>query len=146
MPVRTASPVPGIPSTSDLAALHPAVAVTLLVVIGVAIIGVYLKPLLTTRHRPRERADPAPVTSAAPAEAAVSRAPAAEPINAAESAAQQFIDHLRAQSADLDRRLAKKDGELDDLRREKDKELDDLRQEIRRLETLLWSRQRGDTG
>ena len=109
------TPAPAIPSASDLAALDPAVAITLLVVVGLGILGFYLGPGLAAR-----------LTRSSPP----SSVPAAEsgggrpepPTEAVGRTTQQFIDHLLASIAadrvridDLERRLAARDREIDDL-------------------------------
>lgn len=144
------TPAP-LPSASDLAALDPAVAITLLVASVVIALLFYVGPSLRDRLRPPTPPAP-PAAPAAPPATATATSPALPPaaptaVDQAETRTAQFIDHLLRQIQDgaeredeLEERLRAKELEHDARIRAKDELITQREQEIRRLETLLWQR------
>lgn len=134
MPLGVEQTAPAVPSTTDLAALTPSVAITLLVVVGVSTTMFYVGPILRARFtRPPTPQQPTVKTPDMAARHALA------PVAAAADRTDQFIDHLLKQQdragqaiAELDRRLAAKD-----------REIDQLQQENTRLQTLLWQHTQG---
>lgn len=128
---------PVVPSTTDLAALDPTVAIVLLVVVGVSIVAFYVGPIIRARFtRPP---DPPPASSSTGAHAL--REPAAA-IEKAADTTQQFIDHLLRQ---IEQTAARCD-ELEHRLAAKDREVDELQQQVNRLNGMLWQQQRGLLG
>lgn len=128
---------PAIPSTSDLAALSPAVAITLLVVVAVSIVAFYVGPIV----RARFTQPPAP-SSPASAGAHALREPPPQPIDRATGTAQQFIDHLLR----LQERDAARIEELERRLTARDREIDELQEQVARLNSMLWQQQRRPLG
>lgn len=126
---------PGVPSAGDLAALTPAVAITLLVVVGVSITMFYIGPILRSRlvHPPAAPPAAPPAGDTTPGRHTLG------PLDTAADRTQQFLDHLLRQ---IEQAAARED-ELDQRLVAKDRQIDQLEQEIQRLQTMLWQRERG---
>lgn len=128
------TPAP-LPSPSDLAALDPSVAITLLVASVVLALLVYIGPAVRDRLRPPKPPDPsAPAAPAGGAVAAASLPPSS--VGAAVDRTEQFLQHLLRQiEAGNDR-----EEELEALLRTRDERIGQLERENLRLESLLWQR------
>lgn len=139
------TPAP-LPSPSDLAALDPSVAITLLVASVALALLVYIGPAVRDRIRPAKPSEPAAAPpAAAPAAASLPGAPTA--VDQAETRTSQFIDHLLRQlqasgerEDELEERLRAKEAEHEVRLRSRDERISQLEQELRRLESLLWQR------
>lgn len=119
---------PAVPSTTDLAALQPSVAITLLIVAAVSIVAFYVGPIARARFTQPRQPPPPPEAESTGAHAL--QAPQPSPAEQAKATTQQFIDHLLRQLEERDRRLAAKA-----------REIQDLQQQAHRLETMLWQQQ-----
>lgn len=119
---------PVVPGADQVRDLSPPVAITLLVVVGLAIILFYFGPSLAERIRKPPPATAAPAT---PPAAAV----AAPAIDAANSMANEWISELRARNKELSDQLARAATEIAALRGE----VEQLRVD---LERERWRRDR----
>lgn len=142
---KVAAPIPGVPTATDLAALDPAVAVTLLVVVGLGIVGFYVGPAIRARFtRPTGQPDPTQATAALPTVPDPTHA-----VDRAEQRTDRFVDHLlrqlensAAREQDMARRMEVRDEEWRRKLEQAEREIDQWQQEARRLETMLWQRGR----
>lgn len=142
------TPAP-LPSASDLAALDPSVAITLLVASVALALLVYIGPAVRDRIRPPKVTEPAPQQAAQALTPAHALPGAPTAVDQAEVRTSQFIDHLLRQlqasgerEDELEERLRAKEVEHEVRLRSRDERISQLEQELRRLESLLWQ-QRG---
>lgn len=124
--VGVASAPSPLPSPSDLAALDPAVSITLLVAAVLLALLVYIGPAIRDRIRPPQ---PEPTPEPAPAPPPAGSAGAVD-------RTEQFLQHLLRQ---IDEAAARED-DLEAQVRARDARIAQLEREVLRLESLLWQR------
>lgn len=135
---RVTAPLPGVPTATDLAALNPAVAVTLLIVVALAIVAFYVGPAIRTRFS-QPKPDSPPAVQPGPQAGQLLEAPGPAPaVERAEQRTDRFVDHLLRQ---IEHGVAR-EAELERKLEQANREADQWQQEARRLETMLWQRGR----
>jgi hypothetical protein len=128
------TPAP-LPSPSDLAALDPSVAITLLVASVVLALLVYIGPAVRDRIRPPKPSEPSSPAAPVGGPAALAALPAGSAA-AAVDRTEQFLQHLLRQIEAGNER----EEELEALLRTRDERIGQLERENLRLESMLWQR------